>query len=74
MRFTSCVAAAVLAFCQLAQVGATALPDHNLAERHSNLKISPKFFIISMVSCLTTQMESHIVAARHLKSNPSMST
>jgi len=50
MRSPSWAAVAWLAFCRLGQVAAAAVPDHDLVERHSNGKIAPKFFIISMVS------------------------
>ncbi|OIW26038.1 purine nucleoside permease [Coniochaeta ligniaria NRRL 30616] len=49
MHFSFWAAAAtLLATCRLDQVVAVAVPDHNLAERHANGKIAPKFFIISM--------------------------
>jgi hypothetical protein len=50
MRFQSWAAAGLLALSQLGQVAGAALPGHELAERHSNGKIAPKFFIVSMVS------------------------
>lgn len=50
MRFPIWAAVAWLATCQLGQVAAAAVPHPNLPKSNGNLRIAPKFFIISMVS------------------------